>query len=1024
MLPRSRPYAQLLPIRNYTTRQGLNTNSINAILRDSRGMLWVGTYNGPNLYDGARFLQPAMTTRSGQIYVTCLMEDTHRQVWIATWYSGLYKYKDGVFTNYLPDSIDISSQANNFTAIIQLDDSTFLAGTDKNALLFDGQKFTPLDPANTLLDQQIHSIVRTPAGDILIGLPQGLAWYRKTDARWKYAGLLLSGTDVNNMAAAGEHVWLTTNRNLLYYPAIDSALAQAADPLTLVSGPVDNVFPVPGPQTAGGDCWYTEPIRGAWRLHDGKPVQRLTRDNGLPSSFIKAICADTEGIIWLGTEYGLSKLTPAAYQFYPVTEDSLRDANIIASAKDRNSTLWLGTFSGIYRMQDGRATQVLQPGGLPFGYVFTLIRDKHDRLWACTASGLFCREAGTFQKRYAGIVTGGTVDSAGVLWFGTLDGHILRFDDRPLHDPAEKNSSHGRGAGAAIRDLGVQNNLRERITALHAGAEDVLWVGYYRSGLYKFSVSDDSLEQIKAYNNTNGYGNLQVRSIAALPDGQLLVGTRTSGLFFFDPVRPPISREQGLSGPWIKDLYTGRGDIYLATNNGLDRLDTGVLTPVHHISFNQELIPTELNNLLYYSDTFWLGTSRGVLVYTPEKQTRDSLPPPVYGMRVVINGHVDSSFLPFTGSDSIPVLDYTQNNLSFDFAALTFRDEDNVRYRYKLEGVDQAWSTPTDRRYVNYGNLPPGSYRFLVAAANGYGVWSTRAAAISFTIAAPFWRTTWFLLICTIAAIAAVYGIYQFRLHQILQVEKLRTRISTDLHDDIGSTLSSISILSDMAIQEEEVRNGPFALPGDGPTPDQTPTTGDQAATPDQTPTAPENSAATDQTAPENTAAPAAAHPTTLWLMIREIRDNSLSLLEKMDDIVWSINPRNDTLESLLLRVHRFGAQLFEARSIEYEIEIEPGVRHLRLNMERRQSLYLITKEAIINLVKYAYAGKAHIRARAVRHCLEVRISDNGRGFDQKIVRPGNGIINMKNRAASMKAGLTIDSIPGRGTTVTLTLKI
>lgn len=984
MLPCGHLYAQLLPIRNYTTRQGLNTNSINAILRDSRGMLWIGTYNGLNLYDGARFLEPVMTTRNGQIYVTCLMEDSHRQVWAATWYSGLYKYSRGVFTNYLPDSINISNQANNITAIVQLNDSTFLAGTDKNALLFDGRRFTPLDAANSMLDQQIHSLIRTPDGDVLIGLPQGLAWYRKTAARWKYSGLLLPGTNVNNMAAAGQHVWLTTSRGLLYYPAVDSMLGKAArtaasaTPITLAPASIDNVFPIPGPQTRGGDCWYTQPAHGAWRLHDGKPVQHLTRDNGLPSSFIKAIYTDSEGITWLGTEYGLGKLTPAAYQFYHVAEDSDREANIIAGAKDRSGTIWLGSYTGIYRMQDGKTSQVFQPNGLPFGYVFALLNDDRQRLWACTSSGLFCREAGAFQKRHSAIVTSATIDTTGVLWFGTLDGHILRFDDRSLHDPASRTSPQETANPNNPRDLNISNNLNERITALHADGKGYLWVGYYRSGLYKFKLAHDTLEEQQAYNSANGYPNLQVRSMAALPDGQLLVGTRTGGLFFFDPIRPPITKEQGLSGNWVKDLYTGPRNVYLATNNGLDRLDAGAATPLHHITFDQELIPTEFNNLLAYSDTFWIGTSRGVLEYTPGKQSPDSLPPPVYGMRVVINGRVDSSFLPFTAGDSLPVLGYTQNNLSFDFAALSFRDEDNVRYRYKLEGMDMDWSAATDRRYVNYGNLPPGSYRFLVTAVNSYGVWSTRTAAISFTIAAPFWRTTWFLLICTVTLIALVYGVYRFRLDQLLRVEKLRTRISTDLHDDIGSTLSSISILSDMAIQEEEVRNGPFAP----------------------------------------------AQPTTLWLMIKEIRDNSLSLLEKMDDIVWSINPRNDTLESLLLRVHRFGAQLFEAKGIEYDIEIEPGVRHLRLNMERRQSLYLITKEAIINLVKYADAGKAHIRARAIRHTLEVQISDNGRGFDQTSIRPGNGIINMKSRAASMKAGLTIDSSPGHGTTVTLALKI
>ena len=226
------------------------------------------------------------------------------------------------------------------------------------------------------------------------------------------------------------------------------------------------------------------------------------------------------------------------------------------------------------------------------------------------------------------------------------------------------------------------------------------------------------------------------------------------------------------------------------------------------------------------------------------------------------------------------------------------------------------------------------------------------------------WEKGWFLALCIALGLGLAYGLYRYRLYQALKIERLRARISTDLHDDIGSTLSSISILSDMALQEGE------------------------------------------------------------QLMIREIRDNSLLLLEKMDDIVWSINPRNDTLESLMLRVKRFGAQLFEARGIEYEIDIESGIRHLRLLMEHRQNLYLIMKEAINNLVKYSGATRAHIRVRNIHNYLEVRISDDGSGFSEPAMQTGNGILNMKNRAAAMKGRLEISTGPETGTTVILTLKI
>jgi len=158
--------------------------------------------------------------------------------------------------------------------------------------------------------------------------------------------------------------------------------------------------------------------------------------------------------------------------------------------------------------------------------------------------------------------------------------------------------------------------------------------------------------------------------------------------------------------------------------------------------------------------------------------------------------------------------------------------------------------------------------------------------------------------------------------------------------------------------------------------------------------------------------------------MALEIRENSLSLMDKMDDIVWSINPRNDALENLMARIQRFGAQLFEAKGIEYEIVIENDIRRLRLPMEYRQHIYLIMKEAINNLVKYADAGKACIRAGSVGGYLQVSITDDGKGFGPAAADSGNGIANMKNRAEEMRADLRIHSESGRGTTVVLRLKV
>lgn len=952
-------HAQLLPIRNYTTREGLNANSINTILRDTKGMLWVGTYNGVNWYDGARFLQPQMSTHSGQIYVMHFMEDRHGQVWIATWYSGLYKYADGRFRNYLPDSANISNQSNSITDIAELDSGWYLAGTDHNAWLFDGTHFSLLDPANPLLNQQIHSVACTPDGAILIGLPQGLACYKKIGGRWTFAGLFLKGIDVNRIGLEGDQAWITCARGLYHVPSVRRFLAgaaagQAAAPRLVVSGPVDNVFP-----QSSRDCWYTESALGAFLLHDGRPVREISKASGLPSGFVKDVYTDAEGITWLGTEYGLAKLTPAGYRFFPIREDSIHDANITAIAKDAHGGLWLGSYEGLYLMQGSTARMVVQPDGSGCGFVFSLLRDRRGQLWACTATGIYTIDDGRLHRRDGRIASGISEDDSGTLWFGCADGGILRY-----------NANDNRGFRALDQPAGPG----ERIPGIFHDHAGFLWVGYALSGIRKFRVRGDSLQLVKEFSASSG--NLLVRAMQVDVKGRLLVGTRIGGLYVFGPdgpAGPPVTMARGLSGNWVKGIAGDSGKVLLATNNGLDILgDRQDPSAVRRISFNDDRVPVEFNAVCLNRDTVWLGTASGVLEYVPESQVRDSVPPAIYITRAVINGRVDSSFGLFSTANQLPLLKYGQNNLSFDFAGLSFRNEAAVRYRYRLDGVDKDWSPPTDRRYVNYGNLTPGDYRFLVTAANGDGLWSTRPATVSFTIAAPFWRTPWFLSLCAILIIAVVYGLYRLRVHQILRIERLRQRISTDLHDDMGSTLSSISILSEMALQEEQAMR------------------------------------------------PAPALPT----MIREIRENSLSLLERMDDIVWSINPLNDTLESLTLRIRRFAAQLFEARGIEYEIDIEPGIRHLHLRMEHRQHLYLIMKEAVNNLVKYAAARKAHIGIHSIRHLLVVRISDDGSGFDPGTGRSGNGIINMRSRAAAMNAMLDINSAPGRGTTVTVTLRL
>lgn len=320
--------------------------------------------------------------------------------------------------------------------------------------------------------------------------------------------------------------------------------------------------------------------------------------------------------------------------------------------------------------------------------------------------------------------------------------------------------------------------------------------------------------------------------------------------------------------------------------------------------------------------------------------------------------------------DTSREMDFTpdMNNFIFKWAVTDYNDPVRNHYYYQLEGMDKTWRYAGDRGQAAFANLSPGNYTLLLKGKNSNGIPAGNILHLRFKIAAPFWRTWWFLGLLAIAIGFVLYAIYRYRVNQILKIEKLRNKISLDLHDDIGSTLSSISILSEIALQhEKEMKNS---------------------------------------------------------LMLGEIKENSISLMEKMDDIVWSINPNNDSLESLLLRVKTFASKLFEARGINYTFRIDENIKNVRVPMEYRQNLYLIMKEAINNLVKYAACNEAEINVDYHVYLLSILIKDNGKGFDTSKETYGNGLNSMKKRAGEMQAFFEIKSAFDQGTTVLLKVKI
>lgn len=309
-------------------------------------------------------------------------------------------------------------------------------------------------------------------------------------------------------------------------------------------------------------------------------------------------------------------------------------------------------------------------------------------------------------------------------------------------------------------------------------------------------------------------------------------------------------------------------------------------------------------------------------------------------------------------------LNHNHNFFTIGFAALEFMAPEKIQYAYRLTGFDKDWVHVGNRTFASYTNLDPGSYLFEVKATNPDGYWSNDFAKLTLIIQPPFWRTWWFIALAILVVGALLYAIHRYRLTQSLKLERLRTKIASDLHDEVGSSLTKISIYSEL------VQNG--------------------------------------------------THEKEKANYLQSIGSLSREVVSTMSDIVWSIDNNNDTLNELINRMKDFATEVLEAKGIDFEFLLHKTEGNKILEPIVRQSIYLIFKEAINNVVKHAEATHVKVSITTLPH-FELRIEDNGIGLVEQPAQTGNGLRNMKRRAESIGGTLTFSATSG--TTITLQVR-
>jgi ligand-binding sensor domain-containing protein/two-component sensor histidine kinase len=944
--------AQMMPFKNYGLKDGLNDNNVQAVIRDDRGLLWVGTDFGVYWFDGKRFYQPQIKTNIGQLYVNGFYKDRKGVIWTQTFFNGIYKYQGGKFFNYLVFPLQKNAAENTVDEMLQVSDNKYVVIDQNCAYLFDGKQFSIFDPKNPALKTKTNSVTQLTDETIVFSTDEGVYFYRSKNGSPVKAGYALKGKAVNKIIVLKKQLWVLGPRQLLCYFNRGINTFSALPEFIFNDRPIKAIT-----ASKNEDIWAIADNGSMWAVDDtvfkikDNRVTRYTSGNGLPPT-IQEIYCDNEGLVWFADRKGLSMLGDEYYEFNSIING--RYNNPVSSlALDKRKGLWIGTVNGLAIKNENGYRFYRKINNITVGYVSWLNKDKNGVLLAGTDAGVLDIDEKSVKQQLNIHSTAVTSDTNGNRWFGGINGQVWKYN------------------GKRAVSMNVNRAVNEMVTAMQIKKDD-LWIGYRDRGIIKYKIRNDQLIEATDISSTLGFPDMRIRCSTVDSKGNLVWGTRTNGVFIFssatDKLLAHINTENGLNANWIKDIKCGAGNqLYLATNSGINIVSGDYKTPaVKHIKINDDNINRETNYILPQGELFYIGTNEGVLDWMPGNALRDTIPPPVYFTKITIQGLKTFSTEPYTAGAAKISLPYDEHFVSLEFAGISLKNPENVLYHYILTGQDNEWSPLTDRRDVAY-NLKPGSYTFKVEAENADGIWSRQPAIFHFIIKPPFWESWWFITLTVIVILLTAYSAYRYKLSKILALELLRNKISTDLHDDIGSTLSSISILSEVAFREKEQKSK---------------------------------------------------------RILSEINERSHNLMEKMDDIVWSISTRNDTVGLLFIRIQQFASSVLEAKDIEYEVNIPEKLKGMKLDMQRRQHIYLILKEAINNLIKYSECTTVSINAGYAGGKLKIEVTDDGKGFDPEKIQPGNGLYNMKKRTAAMNGRLLIATAPCGGTKITLCVEI
>ena len=996
-------------VNNPSDAASISDNFISALYEDKDGLIWVGTVNGylnsfnkktevfKKYFINDFFLTvkspdvnfyeyPLAFSRNQSNTITAITEDKDGYLWIGTWGNGLIKFdkknNKGIHYYYDPDDPFSISSSRVTDLISDSNDELWIAtfGGGLNKLVKDKSGGNKKDKEQAVKFLRYKSEENNKSS---ISDNKTICLFEDKD-RNIWIGTFYGGLNkLDNI-----------NKTL---PPATARFKHYIENKKLNNSLSDNTV-MAIQQDFEGYLWIGTFGGGIDRFYTDKETfinfsKISTQLESFQDLEILSLFVDRSGILWAGSHLGkgVTKIQKYYSKFETINRRSARnlklnDDVVWSLFKDSKDNLWVGTYRGGVNVLNftSKQTRIYKQSldgknSISDNHIRSFAEDKLGNIWIGTYSGglnrvdrsgqnveVFKNQAGNSNSLSANQILDIYIESENKIWVATFGGGLnkLSFADNTSGIPVITTFKHNPFDPNSLSDDRVYTILRD--------SKNNFWVGTYGGGLNKF---DEQTGSFKVFFPDPQYIqsklSAKIISIYESSDGLIWIGTSGDGLIQFNPKTNAFknfSLAQGLTSAVVYGiLEDNKGNLWLSTDDGIFLFNTA-LERFTQFGIEDGVQSLEFSGGAYFKDSdgvIYFGGINGFNYFNP-----DSIAINQYAPAVVISD-IKVMDVRVKGEPGELVLSYDQNFISIEFSALDFSVPKRNKYSYILEGFQKTWiNTGGSNRTATYTNLPSGEYTFMVKGTNSDGIWNENAASIRIIINPPYWQTWWFVTLVLITIAFLIYYLGTVRIKSQLEIEKLKLKIASDLHDNIGAGLTEISILSEVAERSE-------------------------------------------------------GHSSSIVKKdLQKISDTARQLVDSMSDIVWVVNPQRDSLHDLIVKLKDSYNEFFSAIGISFQVKNVEKSDDIKLPMEYKQNLLLMFKEAINNAIKHSGCKKIILEAFYKNDSIEIVLKDDGKGFDLNKVKFGNGIKNMESRANKIKGKLSWNAESGKGTTVIFSGKL